>query len=180
MSILKDKKFIQFLLKFLLLFALFYFGTLAVIGLAAPGGKHSPFVQNYLDYVSWIKQSILWGVGKIVSWNGYETYVLPDFVIRIKNGAAVKVAMSCVGYGVYSFWAAYVIANDGGWIKKLAWVCGGLLLLWVINITRISLFLLAIQQGKQMPFGIDHHTWFNIVAYLAIFGMIVLFEKRKV
>ncbi len=178
MNVLKDKKFIRFAVKFLLLFCTFYFGTLAVIGLVAPGGLYSPFIEKYFDYVSWIKQSLIWAVKNVAHWSGYETFVRPDFVISSYN-ASIKIAMDCVGYGVYSFWAAYVIANDGSWIKKTLWVLGGLLLLWIINAGRISLFFLVLQKNKSMPFGIDHHTWFNIIAYIAIFGMIFLFEKRK-
>jgi exosortase/archaeosortase family protein len=179
MSLIKDRKFLWFVGKFLLLFSLFYFGTLAVIGLASPGKLHSPFIENYFDYVSWIKQSLIWAVGIMTHWFGYVTYTLPDFIIGIKNGASVKIAMDCVGYGVYSFWAAYVIANDGTWKKKAAWVAGGLLLLWLINAIRISLVLMALHERIAMPLGIDHHTWFNIIAYIAIFGMIWLFERRK-
>lgn len=122
----------------------------------------------------------MWSVGIISGWAGYDTFTMPDYIVRIKNGAGVMIAMGCVGYGVYSFWAAYVLANDGKWIKKLLWVVGGLLLLWIINSIRISLVLLTLQQKKQMPLGIDHHTWFNVVAYLVIFGMIWVYEKRKV
>ena len=179
MNLFKDKKFVRFCVKFLLLFCAFYFGTLAVIGLAAPGGTHSPFVEKYFDYVSWIKQSLIWAVKNVMHWSGYTTYTRPDYIIGTTQGPSIKIAMDCVGYGVYSFWAAYVIANDGSWIKKTLWVVLGLLLLWIINAGRISLFMLALQKNKPMPFGIDHHTWFNIIAYIAIFGMIFLFEKRK-
>ncbi|RYF90088.1 MAG: exosortase/archaeosortase family protein [Chitinophagaceae bacterium] len=179
MNILKDKKFLWFIAKFLLIFCGLYFGTLAVIGLAAPGKLYSPFIEKYLDYVGWLKQSMIWSVHHISSWLGYETYQEPDYVIRIVKGKAVKIAMDCVGYGVYSFWMAYIIANDGRWVKKLAWVAGGLLLLWMINSARISMVLVYMQQKKPMPLGIDHHTWFNIVAYIVIFGMIAAFERRK-
>lgn len=179
MNFISDKKFLWFAGKFLLLFSLFYFATLLIIGLAAPGGLYSPFIEKYFDYVSWIKQSLIWGVGLIMNWSGYATYTLPDFIIGIKNGTSVKIAMDCVGYGVYSFWAAYVIANDGNTIKKISWVISGLLLLWMINTGRIAIFLMALQQRKRMPFGIDHHTWFNIVAYAFIFLMIWLYEKKN-
>lgn len=172
MSILKDKSFIGFVVKFLLLFCLFYYGTKAVIGLAAPGGLHSPFVEQYLDYISWIKYSLMSGVAFIMKIIGFSTYYEPDFVLRITNGAAIKIEMSCVGYGVYSFWAAYVLAGEGNWKKKLVWTVGGLICLWLINVIRIAFFLWTIQLNKPMPLGIDHHTWFNILAYGLIFGMI--------
>jgi exosortase/archaeosortase family protein len=87
--------------------------------------------------------------------------------------------MDCVGYGVYSFWAAYVIAGDDSIGRKIKWVTGGLLLLWAINVIRISGVLVAINRHWAMPLGIDHHTWFNIFAYAAIFGMMYFFERRE-
>ena len=62
MLLLNDKSFIIFIAKFLGIVALLYFGTLAIIGLAAPGGLYAPFVEKYFDYVSWIKQSLEWAV----------------------------------------------------------------------------------------------------------------------
>ncbi|RYY11399.1 MAG: exosortase/archaeosortase family protein [Chitinophagaceae bacterium] len=173
-----DKKFLWFVIKFLLLFGVLYVGTLGVIGLAAPGKYYSPFVAQYLDYVSWIKNSLMWSAGIFCGWFGYETYQMPGFILRIKSGAGVLIAMSCVGYGVYSFWTAYVIANDGNWRKKFLWVTGGLLLLWIINSIRIAMVLISIHEKRPMPLGIDHHTWFNIVAYIFIFSMIWLFERQ--
>ena len=153
--------------------------SIAWIGIAAPGGYHSPFVERWLDYVSWIKHSLIWAVGVFSGWLGYSTAVEPGFVIRIENSDAVLIAMDCVGYGVYSFWAAYVIAGEKPWRKKLVWLLGGLFLLWLINAWRITFYLLALYKNKEMPLGIDHHTWFNIVAYVFIFGLIILYEREK-
>ncbi|RZM03352.1 MAG: exosortase/archaeosortase family protein [Pedobacter sp.] len=173
-----DKKFVWFLVKFLLLFGILYVGTLGVIGLAAPGGLYSPFIEKYLDYVSWIKQSLIWAVEHVCALVGYETYRAPDFVLRSPTGRGVKIAMDCVGYGVYSFWIAYVLANDGSWKRKVLWSVGGVLALWLINVGRITLFLISLIERRPLPLGMDHHTWFNIVAYIFIFSMIWLFERQ--
>jgi exosortase/archaeosortase family protein len=173
------KKFIVFAAKFLLLFALFYFGTLGVIGLASPGRLYSPFVDHYFDYVSWIKWSLLAGTKLFLSIFGIPSYIEPAFIMQGENGYRVELAMDCVGYGVYSFWAAYVIAGDDSIGRKIKWVTGGLLLLWAINVIRISGVLVAINRQWAMPLGIDHHTWFNIFAYAAIFGMMYFFERRE-
>lgn len=87
--------------------------------------------------------------------------------------------MSCVGYGVYSFWIAFVAANTGTFWKKIRWIGMGLLILWFINVIRITLFLLAINKGWPMPLGLDHHTWFTIVAYGMIFILIWLYDKKS-
>lgn len=148
-----------------------------MIGIAAPGNLYSPFVEKYLDYVKWIKLSLMWATGTILSIFGISTYTLPDFVIRITDGRGVAIAMDCVGYGVYSFWIAFVVANKGRFWRKFLWIIFGVLALWFINVIRITLFLLAINKGWPMPLGLDHHTWFNIFAYLFIFIMIWWYDK---
>ena len=177
MKFLTDKKFLLFTAKFLLVFLFLYYGTLAMIGLAAPGKYYSPFVAAHLDYVSWIKISLLKGTKFLLSLFGIHTELMPGFILRIVHGRSIVVAMSCVGYGVYSFWIAFVVANSAPVVKKICWIFFGVLLLWLINVIRISLFLVAFDRGWPMPLGIDHHTWFTIWAYIAIFIMIWFFER---
>ncbi len=167
----------QFFWKFILAFAICYIGTLAVIGIAAPGNYYSPFVDNYLDYVSWIKNSLITGARFILSLFNVETFSKPGFIVGIYYGKSVLIAMDCVGYGVYSFWVAYVFATESTLKRKLFWMIGGLFLLWLINTIRITLFLWSLNQNLQMPFNIDHHTWFNIFAYLAIFTMMYFLQR---
>lgn len=170
---------ITFAVKFILLFLLFYYGTLAWIGLAAPGGAYVPFVAKYLDYVSLIKISLMKGASVVASIYGYSTIEEPGYVLRVKGGMEILIARDCVGFGVMSFWAAYVIATVMQNIKqKLFWLIAGLFILWLINVIRIGLFLVARNRGWDMPLALDHHTWFTIFAYGAIFLMIYIFEKR--
>ncbi|MDP4285510.1 MAG: exosortase/archaeosortase family protein [Bacteroidota bacterium] len=166
-----------YLIKFAGVFCICYFGTLAMIGLAAPGGIYSPFVAKYLDYVSWIKISLMRATAFFLSFFHIGTQTEPGFIIKFKGGRGVLIAMSCVGYGVYSFWIAFVAANKGKWLKKTLWIVCGVLALWLINAIRITLFLTSVNKGWPMPLGIDHHTWFNIFAYLLIFFMIWLYDK---
>lgn len=173
----KNKKLWIYLLKFIAVFCLCYFGTLAIIGLASPVGYYSPFTAKYLDYVSKIKISLMSATGFILSLFSIRTHTEPGFLIRINGGQGVIIAMSCVGYGVYSFWIAFVTANNGKFGKKILWIVSGLLALWFINVIRISLFLVAINKGWPMPLGIDHHTWFTIASYLLIFLLIFLYDR---
>ena len=152
---------------------------MAIIGLAAPGGHYSAFIEKHLDYVSWLKLSMINATGFILSIFGVSTTKYPGFTINITGGRGIYIAMDCVGYGVYSFWIAFVAANSGRFWKKLKWICGGLVALWIINVLRITLFLVAINKGWPMPLGIDHHTWFTIVAYIMIFILILLFDKNS-
>jgi exosortase/archaeosortase family protein len=178
------KEFIGFTTKFILLFLFFYGFTILIISLAAPGGIYSSFIQNYFDYVSWIKITLMKGASFIAKLFGYSTHFETGYLVRIKNGRGVYIAYDCVGYGVYSFWSAFVLATATSFFKKLYWLIGGLFLLWIINVIRIGLFLVAINKGWKMPLGIGHHTWYNIFAYTSILIMMYIFNlntltKRK-
>lgn len=178
LEFLKDRKFLIFVLKFLAFFLFFYVGTELIIGLAAPGGMYSSFVDHYFDYVTWISNSLVKGTQWFVGLLGYDTYTADNFVVRIVDGTGVRVAYGCVGYGVMSFWLAYLLAVTHPWIKKGMWLIIGWGVLWIINVVRIGLLLIAYNKGWGMPLGIDHHTWFNIFAYGAIFFMMYLFERK--
>ncbi|HRN91008.1 MAG TPA: hypothetical protein PLE75_01070 [Ferruginibacter sp.] len=175
---LRKHGFIWFVFKFLCLFCIFYFGSLAIIGLSARDGYYSPFVSKYFDVISWISHSLVWGTKGLVYLLGFETYTLPNFIIRITGGSGVRIAYDCVGYGVMSFWAAFILATAASGKSKLKWMIGGLVLLWSINVIRIGLLLIAYNKKWAMPFGIDHHTWFNIAAYGAIFLMMYFFDRK--
>ncbi len=173
------KQFLFYTLKFLGVFAIAYFGTIAWIGLAAPGNYYSPFIDQYLDYVSWLRSSLLHTSKWVLEMTG-TAIVIPDaYSLQVVNGASIHIGYDCIGYGVMSFWLAFVIANTGSFLKKGVWVSVGLITIWLINILRICLFLVTLNKKQTMPFGLDNHTFFNITAYIAIFILIYLFDKSQ-
>ena len=177
-TFLNDKTFLIFVAKFLLVFLCCYYGTVAIIGLAAPGGYYNAFIDHYLNYVSWIRSSLLHGSKLALSIFGVDTYLAGEYNLRQVNGRGIRLVYECVGYGVMSFWVAFVVASPGLFIKKFYWSVFGLLFLWLLNIARLSLLLVATNKGWPMPFGWDHHTWFNIFAYLFIFIFMHLFNRQ--
>ena len=167
---------IIYLLKFLLVFGVLYYGTFIYIGLTAPGGYYVPFFDHYLNYPAWLRLSLMVGAQGVLKVFGYSTTLPDDYIIRVTGGAGVHIGYSCLGYGIFSFWSAFVFANKGSWQRKTKWILGGLLAIWFINVLRISLLLASNSQHKPMPLGIDHHTWFNMVAYVLVFVMICLYD----
>jgi len=85
----------------------------------------------------------------------------------------------CVGYGVMSFWAAFVIANKATFFRKTFWVIVGWFALWVINCIRILLLLAAIENRWPKNRYLDHHSMFNIVAYSFIFILIYIYTRSS-
>lgn len=178
-KLLKGNMFLKFCLKFLLLFSFFYFGTRAIIGLASPEGYYSVFVAQYLDYVSGLKHLIIQLVKVLLSIFGVKAIAGPEFRVGIVGGKSVIVAMSCVGYAIYSVWFAYVMASEAPLRRKCLWAVLGVIVLFLINVVRIAAFLFTYNKGKEMPLGLDHHTWFTLVAYTLIFVMIYYFDVQQ-
>ncbi|MBY0348378.1 MAG: hypothetical protein K2W79_08970 [Hydrotalea flava] len=44
------------------------------------------------------------------------------------------------------------------------------------NIARVCLVLLSGLEHWSLPFGLEHHTWFNIVTYAAIIVLAVFYN----
>lgn len=177
--LLKKSFFLKFLLKFLAYFCILYYGTIAVIGITSPEGFYSFFADHYLNYVSWLRWTLLHASLLLLKFFGVAVYLKDAYTIRMQNGVGVHVGYDCIGYGVMIFWLAFIVANDLKLSSKIKWIIGGLLMIWILNVSRISLMLIAVNQHWKSPFGFDNHTWFNLVAYLAIFTMMYFFDVAQ-
>lgn len=168
---------IPYTVRFILLFLSFYFGTKMMIGLAAPGGLHFSFIEHYLDYVTWLRMSLLYGSKYFLSLFGYYSHIEPVFTLRIDGGKHIFIAFDCAGYGVLSFWLAYILSTPSkNNYHRIFWSISGLCMLWLINCIRISLYLLSRNGIAHIPFKIEHHLFYNIVSYLFIGLLIFLHE----
>ena len=176
--ILTDKKFIRFLIIFAGTFILFYYAALTLTGFTVPGGMYSPFVKKYFDVAGWLRSSLILSTKWLVGIFGIETIRTDEYVLRIINAGGIRIVYSCLGFGVMSFWIAYIAATAAHFKNKIQWLIFGLIIIWIINVLRITMVLLAGYKVWKFPFGWDHHTWFNIVAYCAIFAMMYFFERK--
>lgn len=177
MKLFYNKEFRIFLIKFVGIFCILYFGTLLVIALASPDGKlYSPFIDHHFDYVTWLRNSLLYSSRKFLSVIGYNTYIIMPRILSFRQGGAINIGYDCLGYGVISFWISFVIANKGEIKRKIFWIIIGVFFLWCINILRLSLILIFIKRKWTIPF-FDQHTWFNIIAYVFIFALIYFYDR---
>jgi exosortase/archaeosortase family protein len=171
------KSFYKFLAIFFITFASFYYGFNIIYGAAIPGGYYSSFVHNYFNIASWIRQGLMFCTHQFLYLLNVDSFKESEYILRYSNGVGIKLIYGCLGIAVYCFWIAYTVASVTNFKKKIAWLLLGLFLLWNINVVRISLVFLALINKWSFPFGIDQHTWFNIVAYIFIFMLIFFFEK---
>ena len=142
-----NRQLMIFLIKFIGIFCVLYFGTLAIMGLSSPESYYSPFVAHYLDYISPLRSLLLHASQGLLSLFNFTTFFTDKYTLMSNHGG-IYMVYSCIGYGVMSFWTAFVLANSGSWKRKAIWIIGGLFALCSINILRISILLVAINKKK--------------------------------
>ena len=168
-----------FLIKFIAAFCLLYLGTKAVIGLTVPGGYYSAFISRYFDFPSWLRYSLLYGSHLLVAIFGFNTYLPDGYHIRMVNGHGVRLVYACLGYGLLSFWLAFVFAGKEHVVSKLKWMAGGCAIIWLINVIRISLILIVTNSNWHFNIPVYQHTIYNVMVYACIFLMAWLFKKGQ-
>jgi len=167
-----------YLLKLAALFCLFYGGCLAIIGLSTPEGYYAPFVARYLDVISVLRNIILYGAAGILHLFGYTTEVTGAYTVTINNYGTVHLIYSCLGYGIISFWMAYVLVNEGSLKFKTAWLLGGIAVIIFFNTLRVCALLLAVHYQWKPLLNMDHHFLYNTFVYAITLLMMWLYLKQ--
>jgi exosortase/archaeosortase family protein len=171
---------VKFLLRMVGLYLLFRLINWSWIGLIAPGGLYSAFADNYLNYVSFIKVSVLQTARLMANIFGVSSHLVSTSVIKVEGGGELYMAWACCGLELMSFWAAFALADTTPLRTKLKWCLGGLFSIWLINCVRVSLIMIAQKNKWQNLQMMTHHDTFNIAAYaLIIFLMFIYYKKNK-
>lgn len=175
----KDSIF-RFLITFLALFAVLYTIAHGWAGITTPANYYSPFVDKYLNYIAWVRDSLMHTVNFIAHFLGYNSYI-EGIRIRVLHGHGVSVDYPCIGYGIFSCWIAFVLSYPANKAKRIKWFLGGVFVIWLCNVIRILLLLILVNGKKAVnvnAFG-DHHDVYNFVVYGIIVVMIYFYTKEK-
>ncbi|MEO6915546.1 MAG: exosortase/archaeosortase family protein [Chitinophagaceae bacterium] len=164
---------VAFLLKFALLMTGIYsfnFGYMSLID--DRGLLYSGFLDQHLNYFAWLRATILYTANLMVHGFGLNSYISDIFTLKAPNGHGVYVGLPCLGYGMISFWLAFIIAQDKSWQQRLGWCIGGVLMLWLLNCSRVALLVISVQYRWNVNKWMDNHTAFNTAVYILTFVMI--------
>lgn len=167
----------KYALIFLGWFIVFYWGTKIIWGLTTPYHLYVPFIDHYFNYIALNRDIVLAGSRKILESYGYYIYSPQPDILTISGEYGIILNYSCLGFAVMSFWLAFVITHHGKWWFKAVWAVLGIAIIIACNIARVCLVLISGLEKWQLPFGLDHHTWFNIVTYLAILLLALLYNN---
>lgn len=167
-----------FFIKFLTCFFILYFFFPFYWGVTGIGGKiYSPFLDAHLNIIKWLTRFLTGAARFFLEALQYTVYQKNYSSLRIGHTAGVNVNPSCLGWGVMSFWVAFIFANSGDWKHKLKWMVIGIASICILNITRIILITLAIHLRWRTITSLDHHQAFNIFAYGCIFILMFWYTK---
>ena len=156
---------------FLLLYGVFYWGNNIYTGLTVPGGKYVPFLDHYLNYVTVYRNFLLQCSAFLIRLTGQETFIY-DHGIHLRTGG-VKLIYACLGFAIFSFWWAMILAFPQTRKNKLMFFLGGTAIIIVLNIIRITAVALVFSsEWGRTHRGFDHHMLFNIVVYCILFYML--------
>lgn len=156
---------LKFIFLFILLFLLFYYFNILFFGFTTPGNHYNPFLANNLNYIMWLRWALLNSSAGVLNILGF-TAICNNYELLVAGHGIIQVVYSCLGLGVISFFAAFVLAYPRSLRSKVIFLTGGILVIEMLNILRF--ILLALFWDKRDNQIIDHHTIFNIIIYIII------------
>lgn len=161
----KNKEPIRFVVPFLVLFLAFYYFNILFFGLTSPGSHYSKFLANNLNYIDWLRWILLKCSTKTLRLLGY-TAINNKYELLVAGRGIIRLVYTCLGLGVMSFFAAFVIAFPKPLKPKLIFLICGLLSIQFLNVIRFVILALFLDKHKNQV--IDHHTIFNVFIYIVI------------
>ncbi|MDP9049059.1 MAG: archaeosortase/exosortase family protein, partial [Bacteroidota bacterium] len=157
---------LKFIVKFILLFAFFYFVNVACFSATSPGSHHySAFIFKYLNYIAGLRWLLLQSSVQILNWMGFAA-ISDEYHLLVAGRGSLQLAYDCLGLGVISFFAAFVLAYPKKVRSKMILLVTGILGIEILNIVRFVLLGLFWDKGHTKI--IDHHTLFNSIIYVIV------------
>jgi len=157
---------VRFIVLFLALFLIFYYFNIYYFAATSPTSRHyQPFLAQNLDYIKGLRLLLLNMSSGLLNLIGF-TAIHNDYVMLVAGHGAIEVVYKCLGLGVISFFAAFVIAYPKSVRSKIFFTIAGIIVLQILNVIRFM--LLAVFWTKTDTTIIDHHSIFNFVIYLIV------------
>jgi exosortase/archaeosortase family protein len=172
----KKNESLKFVISFIILFPAFYYFNIFYFAITNIGARHyNAFLADHFNYIRGLRWFLLHCSAQILNWLGFAA-ITNEFDLLVAGHGVLKLVYSCLGLGVISFFAAFVLSYPKKWKSKIIFLIGGILGIEFLNIGRFV--LLAIFWDKRNNRNFDHHTVFNIIIYLVIAISLFFWVKR--
>ena len=167
-----------FIIRFLGCFLILYYFYNFYRGLTGVGGgMYSPFLDKYLNLVKGLTGFLTGSTKVLLNLLGYNPLQKNYHSLQIEYSRGISVNPSCLGWGVMSFWVAFVFAHTNTWLFKAKWMIAGVAAIMLLNIVRIALIVLANYHNWSLIKSLEPHATFNVLSYGCIF-LLILFYIR--
>lgn len=169
-----------FVVKLLVFYLLFSQGNLFMNSVTSEGGRfYNEFIAHNLNYIQALKSALILPAVWIIKLFGFYA-IYNEMDILVVDGPWLRINYACLGLGVMSFLAAFVIAFPAKLKAKLKLFAWGILMIYLLNVTRIAALgvLLGFFKSQRRNFTY-HHEVFNIIVYICVFILLYFWIKKN-
>ncbi|CAH0167100.1 MULTISPECIES: exosortase Y [unclassified Pedobacter] len=175
-----NKKAIKFVFALFILYILFSQGNLFMNSVMSPGSRfYNVYIADHFDYIQGLKTALIVPAVWIIKAFGFYA-IHNEMDVMVVSGPYLRVNYSCLGLGVMSFLAAFVLAFPAPWKSTFKMLVIGFIAIYLLNVLRIAGLgiLLGFFKSQRNNFTY-HHEIFNIIVYICIFAMLYFWIKRS-
>jgi exosortase/archaeosortase family protein len=175
-----NKKAIKFVVALLILYILFSQGNLFMNSVMTPDSRfYNAYIADHFDYIQGLKTALIIPAVWIIKAFGFYA-IHNEMDVMVVAGPYLRVNYSCLGLGVMSFLAAFVLAFPASWKSTFKMLVIGFIAIYVLNVLRIAGLgiLLGFFKSQRNNFTY-HHEIFNIIVYICIFAMLYFWIKKS-
>ena len=162
---LKSKP-VRFSITFIVLFLAFYYFNIGFFSITSPqSSNYNSFIADNFNYIRVLRHVLLLCTSFLLRCAGFGT-VINEYQLLVAGRGGIRLVYSCLGLGLMSFFAAFVIAYPKAFKRKIAFLVAGLFVIQALNILRMA--LVALFWTRKAQHIIDNHIIFNGIIYLII------------
>lgn len=175
-----NKAAIIFVVKLLVLYLFFSQGNLFMNSVMSEGGKfYNEYMSQNFNYIQGLKYALIKPAVWLIKLVGFYA-IHNEMDVMVVNGPYLRVNYSCLGLGVMSFLAAFIMAFPAKLKSKIKLFIFGMIMIYILNVLRIAGLgiLLRIFKSQRSNFTY-HHEIFNIIVYILIFIVLYFWIKNN-
>jgi exosortase/archaeosortase family protein len=175
-----NKKAIKFVIALFALYILFSQGNLFMNSVMTPGSQYyNTYISTHFNYIQGLKSALIIPAVWIIKLFGFYA-IYNEMDVMVVSGPYLRVNYSCLGLGVMSFLAAFVLAFPASWKSTLKMLVIGIIAIYILNVFRIAGLgvLLGFFKSQRHNFSY-HHEIFNVIVYVCVFTMLYFWIKKN-
>jgi len=150
------------------------------------------FLKSGLIYAVWYVLYELWILpdGRVDEWLSLDIvgktagilslFNLPVFVqervVGLAGNGGIEIVNGCNGIAAIGLFIGFIVAYPGKWINRILFIVFGMLVIYLVNISRIVVLVLTQEYWPQF-FDITHDYSTTAIFYFVIFGLWIMWSN---